>query len=144
MNEISNCSRHSSKSFRRAATLGTSMSLLVVAIGSMAAPGSQAATARAASTKCHIIVTGAHWSIPAPGGRITGDKYKVAAVGMSCTSARPWAIKFTHARVKASGQTLKGPRGFTCISYSEPVPYTGVCTHPPHNHPYFGWAPKTK
>jgi hypothetical protein len=92
MNEISNCSRRSSKSFRRA---------------------------------------------------ISGDKYKVAAVGMSCAS-RPWAIKFTHARVEVTGQTLKGPRGFTCIAYAELVPYTGVCTHPPHNHPFLGWGPRTK
>jgi len=119
------------------------IAILVAAIPAMAATGSQAATAHAAPAKCHIVVTGAHWSIPAPGGRISGDKYTVAAVGMSCASARPWAVKFTHAKVKVSGQTLKGPRGFRCISYSEPVPYTDVCTHSPHNHPFFGWAPKT-
>jgi hypothetical protein len=138
-----NLSRGGSTRLRRAAAAGASMSILLATITSIAATGSQAATARAASARCHIVVTGAHWSIPAPGGRISGDKYTVAAVGMSCASARPWAIKFTHAKVKVSGQILKGPRGFRCISYSEPVPYTGVCTQPPHNHPFFGWGPKT-
>jgi hypothetical protein len=138
-----NISRVSSIRLRRAAAVGASISILLAAIASTAATSSQAARTRAASAKCHIVVTGAHWSIPAPGGRISGDMYTVAAVGMSCASARPWAVKFTHEKIKVSGQSLKGPRGFRCISYSEPVPYTGVCTHPPHNHPFFGWAPKT-
>jgi hypothetical protein len=128
---------------RKVAAAGKSVAILLAATTFVAATDSQAATARAGSAKCHIVVTGAHWSIQAPGGRISGNKYTVAAVGMSCASARPWAVKFTHAKVKVSGQTLKGARGFRCISYSEPLPYTGVCTHPPHNHPFFGWAPKT-
>jgi hypothetical protein len=137
-----NISRGSSSRLCRAAAVGTSMSILVAAITSMAATGSQAATAHAAS-ECRIVFEGAHWSIPAPGGRISGDKYTLAARGISCHEAYFSAEKFTHATVNVSGQTLKGPRGFRCISYSEPVPYTGVCTHPPHNHPFFGWAPKT-
>lgn len=47
----------------RTATVGASMAVLLAAVLLAAAPGPRAAMARAASAKCHVVVTGAPWSI---------------------------------------------------------------------------------
>jgi len=89
------------------------------------------------------VIQGAHWSVREPGGRISGNKYTVTARGVSCSSVRAWVVKFTHVKIKGSGQqglgqTLKGPAGYKCHSISEAVSgddlvYAGVCLHPPQS-----------
>jgi len=74
----------------------------------------------------------------------------VTARGVSCSAVRAWVVKFTHVKIKGPGQqglgqTLKGPAGYKCHSISEAVSgddlvYAGVCLHPPHNNPFFGWV----
>jgi hypothetical protein len=107
------------------------------------AAGSQAATAATVST-CKIVITGAPWRIRAAGGSLAGHKYTIAGKGISCSSARTWVTKFTHQQ--DVGQ-IKGPPGFTCRSFSttasgDKLLYSGACMHPPHNIPFFEWAPK--
>lgn len=115
-----------------------------------------AATSRAAtsstSSKCRIVIRGAHWSIREPRGRISGNNYTLAATDISCSSVRRWVVKLTHVKIKGSGQhglrqTPNGPAGYKCRSISEAASgddlvYTGDCLHPPHNDPFFEWAPK--
>jgi hypothetical protein len=109
--------------------------------------GSRGATATAPS-KCKIVIVGAGWRIRAhvAGGSSAGNKYTLAAEGMSCSSARSWASKFTHLQGTAP---IKGPTGFTCRSFStaatgDKLLYAGVCMHPPHNIPFFEWGPKVR
>jgi hypothetical protein len=105
--------------------------------------GTRAATAATVST-CKIVVTAAPWRIRAAGGSLAGDKYTIAGKGTSCTSARTWVRRFTHQQDTAQ---IKGPPGFTCRSFStttsgDKLLYSGICMHPPHNIPFFEWAPK--
>jgi hypothetical protein len=105
--------------------------------------GSQAPTTAALST-CKIVITGTPWRIRATSGSLAGNKYTIAAKGISCSAARTWVTTFTHQQ--DTGQ-IKGPPGFTCRSFSTAVSgdkllYSGVCMHPPHNIPFFEWAPK--
>jgi hypothetical protein len=109
--------------------------------------GSQAATV--AVSDCTIVVSGAPWRIRAgvPSGSLAGDKYTLKARRISCSSVRTWVTRFTNQRNPGIGQTLKGPRGFTCTSLTTPASgaklvVAGVCAHPPHNVPFFGWGPK--
>jgi hypothetical protein len=105
--------------------------------------GSQAATAATVST-CKIVITGAPWRIRAAGGSLAGDKYTIAGKGTSCSSTRTWVTRFTHQQDTGK---IKGPPGFTCRSFStaasgDKLLYSGACMHPPHNIPFFEWAPK--
>lgn len=142
-----NTSRTGSTKLLRAATLATSASvLLAMTTALLPVSGSQAATAQAAS-KCKLVVIGAHWSIKSHSGRISGSRYTITGRGMPCSSARASVIRFTHQRGTGPGQILRGPSGFNCHSLSgaasgDRLVYEGVCLHPPHNNPYFGWAPK--
>jgi hypothetical protein len=128
--------------------LACSTALIVAATNVQARPtqtaGSQAATAATVST-CKIVITGAPWRVRAAGGSLTGDKYTIAGKGTSCSSARTWVTRFTHQQDR--GQ-IKGPPGFACRSFStatsgDKLLYSGACMHPPHNIPFFEWAPKT-
>jgi hypothetical protein len=101
------------------------------------------ATAAALST-CKIVITATPWRIRAAGGSLTGNRYTLAAKGISCSAARTWVTKFTHQQDTAP---IKGPSGFTCTSFStaasgDKLHYSGACMHPPHNTPFFEWAPK--
>jgi hypothetical protein len=136
-------------SVRATATLalGCSTALIFAAPSVQARPTqttrSQAVTAATVST-CKIVITGAPWRIRAAGGTLAGDKYTIAGKGSSCSAARTWVTKFTHQQ--DAGQ-IKGPRGFTCRSFStaasgDKLLYSGACMHPPHNIPFFEWAPK--
>jgi hypothetical protein len=130
-------------------TLTSALILLTITLTPAAA--SRAATSPT-SSKCRIVIRGAHWSIREPRGRISGNKYTLTARDVSCSSMRGWVVKLTHVKIKGSGQqglgqTLKGPAGYKYRSISEAASgdqfvYTGVCLHPPHNDPSFGWAPK--
>jgi hypothetical protein len=89
------------------------------------------------------VVAGAPWKVATH----SGSKYTLAARGMSCATARPWAVKFTHQTAGATGKAFKGPSGFTCRSFStiasgDKLLYSGVCMKGPHNHPFFEWGPK--
>jgi hypothetical protein len=104
--------------------------------------GSQAATAATLSA-CKIVIAGAPWRIRAAGGSLAGDKYTIAGKGASCSSARTWVTRFTH---QQDTRPIKGPAGFTCRSFStaasgDKLLYSGICMHPPHNIPFFEWAP---
>lgn len=149
--EMVNTSRRSSARIRRAGVVGTSVTILLATLASVSAAGSQAAgTSHAASAKCHLVITGAPWSIRTRVGRVTGSKYTLAADGVWCSAGRPWVMKFTHQKGKGLGTTLHGPRGLTCHSLSTPVSgdnlvYAGVCAHGTgYKPPGFGWAPQIK
>jgi hypothetical protein len=97
-----------------------------------------------ALSSCKIVITGTPWRIRTAGGNLAGNKYTLAGKGISCSAARPWVTRFT--KQKDTGQ-IKGPAGFTCRSFStaasgDKLLYSGVCMHPPHNTPFFEWAPK--
>jgi hypothetical protein len=121
---------------------------LVFAVTSVQARTTHNATARAATTAalstCKIVITATPWRIREAGGSLAGNRYTLAAKGISCSAARTWVTKFTHQQ--DTGQ-IKGPPGFTCRSFSTPASgdkllYSGVCMHGPHNIPFFEWAPK--
>jgi hypothetical protein len=131
---------------KRAATVATSVSLVLVATSFLAATGSRAAPAHAAA-KCHLVVKGAPWSIRTRIGRVLGSRYALVADRPWCSAARPWVAKFTHQKGKGLGQTLKGPAGLKCHSISTAASgdvrvYAGVCGHGVgYRPPGFGWAP---
>ena len=134
-----------------ALALAFSSALVLAVTTALAGPAgtvaSRAGTGQTIS-KCSIVVSGAPWRIRA-GGTISGDTYKISAHGMSCATARPWVQKFTRQSNPGVGKVLKGPRGFTCRSWTTPASgaklvVSGVCTAPPHNNPFFGWGPKTQ
>ena len=118
--------------------------LVAVATALVLVAGSTAAAATPVS-KCKIVITGAPWHIHGSG---SGSNYTLAATGMSCSSVRARVVKFTHQTSRGLGQTLNGPSGFKCQSFSEAASsdklvYAGACLHPPHNLPSFEWTPKT-
>ena len=89
------------------------------------------------------MVAGAPWKVAAH----SGTSYTLAARGMPCATARPWAVKLTHRTAGATGKPFKGPSGFTCRSFSttssgDRLLYAGVCMKGPHNNPFFEWGPK--
>lgn len=125
---------------------------LVFAVAAVQARPAHTAASRAvvvAASDCKLVISGAPWRIRAgvPGGSIAGDKYTIAARNVSCSSLRTWVTRFTNERNPGIGQSLKGPRGFSCKSLTTPASgaklvVAGVCAHPPHNVPFFGWGPK--
>lgn len=132
------------------ATLAALVTLIavLVTLATIRAPVSaaHAATAHAAST-CRIVITGPHWRVGFPGHYRSGSQYIVTAVGTSCSSALPSVRKFTRQKGTHGGETLKGPSGFKCTSESsaasgDKLIYAGICLHPPHNAPFFNWAPR--
>jgi hypothetical protein len=146
-----NTSRRSSTRLRRAASVGMSVAILLATPTFVGATGSQAATTpHAASAKCHLVITGAPWSIRTRIGLRSGSRYTLAADGVWCSAGRPWVMKFTHQKGKGLGETLHGPRGLKCHSLSTPVSgdnlvYAGVCAHGTgYKPPGFGWAPRIK
>ena len=123
---------------------------LVFAVAAVQAQMTRNATSRSAVTAfsdCTLVIGGASWNLPTAGGSISGDKYTVKARDMSCSSASTWVTKLTNQHNPGIGQTIKGPGGFKCTSFTTPASgaklvASGVCTHPPHNDPFFGWGPK--
>lgn len=99
-------------------------------------------------TVCGLF-TGDHYAYSANGGaRISGDRYGVDALGLSCAAARSWAAKFTYDDPKVPDKTGIGgdvlytsngsapaavPAGYTCrgksYTYSRHAPPTisGAC-----------------
>jgi hypothetical protein len=117
--------------------------IVALAAGFLAVSSSQAATARHAAD-CRTVISGAPWKILASK---SGSSYTLVTRGMSCASAKPWAVRFTHQAGTGVGQILRGPSGFKCQSFStaasgDHLVYSGVCVRGPHNHPSFGWGPK--
>lgn len=116
----------------------------LVALTSMAmgATSSLASASGRAATNCRFVVCGAPWKVATR----SESNYALAARGVPCALARPWAMKLTHQTDRASGP-FKGPAGFTCRSFStsasgDKLLYAGVCSKGPHNLPFFGWGPK--
>lgn len=140
---MSNRARNVPTILLRSALVISASVLFALAMILMPIPGSHAQ----AASQCTIVVKGAHWSIRRHSGRISGSMYTIAAEGMSCHEAYFAVERFTHQKGTGLDQTLKGPHGFKCHSFSEPASgdtlvYSGVCRHPPHNVPFFEWAPK--
>jgi hypothetical protein len=123
------------------------MFVLAGALTFVAATGSEAAAVGSASAKCHVVVTGAPWSIRSSAGRLSGNRYTLVADRPWCSAGRRWVVKFSHEKGKGLGATLAGPTGLTCHSLSTPASgdslvYTGVCGHASGSKPPgFGWAP---
>ncbi len=120
---------------------------LVLAVTSVQARPTHNAAPRAttaALSTCKIVISATPWRIRAAGGNLAGNRYTLAAKGISCSAARTWVTKFTHQQDTAQ---IKGPSGFTCRSFStaasgDKLLYSGACMHAPHNIPFFEWAPK--
>jgi hypothetical protein len=126
-----------------------SSATLVLAVTGAQAGRTQALRSQpaAAASTCKIVIAGAPWRIRAhvAGGSLAGNTYTIAGKGTSCAAARTWVKRFTHQQGTAP---IKGPAGFTCRSLStatsgDQLLYSGACMHPPHNLPFFEWAPKT-
>jgi hypothetical protein len=125
---------------RHQALLAAAVALVGMSLGAMTSPAS---TSRRADSNCRVVVPGAPWKVASR----SGSSYTLAARGMSCAMARPWAVTFTHQTAGATGRAFKGPAGFTCRSFAtsasgDKLLYSGVCMKGPHNHPFFEWAPK--
>jgi hypothetical protein len=119
------------------------VAIIALASMSLGATSSLASPSGRAETNCRIVVAGASWKVAAH----SGSSYTLAARGMSCATARPWAVKLTHQTAGATGKSFKGPSGFTCRSFSttssgDKLLYSGVCMKGPHNDPFFEWGPK--
>lgn len=132
-----------SRSPRTALAFSTAL-LTALAATLLSVAGSNAAGATGPS-RCKIVIVGAPWHIRGSG---SGHNYTIAAEGMPCASARRSVVRFTQQRSTHLGQTLRGPSGFQCRSFSEAASgddhvYSGTCLHPPHNIPFFEWTPKT-
>jgi hypothetical protein len=118
-----------------------------IALGVTAA--AQGGSTSQAVSRCSIVVSGAPWRIRAA-GTLSGHEYTVSAHGMPCSTARSWVLKFTSQHNPGIGQALKGgPSGFSCRSWTTPASgaklvVAGACMRPPHNNPFFGWAPKVR
>ena len=100
-------------------------------------------TSHAGVTKCSPVV-GAHWSIRAPGGKVSGTRYNVSTEGVSCA----FALRFVPAltRKPNSATPPKGPGRYRCLSFTvaasgDKLLYSGVCKIAP-GVPFFEWGPK--
>ncbi len=93
--------------------------LLVLALVGCSATAASASTQRTdAIINCGTVV-GAKWVFPGTGGKISGTKYGVTAVGVSCDLAKKYAVKLSSAKLagKTTGKSYPlagGPPGFTC------------------------------
>jgi hypothetical protein len=126
--------------FRHGHALVAAVAVVSMALGATSA---LAAASHPADSNCKIMVAGASWKVAGH----SGSNYTLAARGMPCATARPWAVTFTHQVAGVTGKAFKGPSGFTCRSFSttssgDKLLYAGVCMKGPHNHPFFEWAPK--
>jgi hypothetical protein len=132
---------HGRSSHRRhQVALVAGIALAGMSLGAMTSPAS---TSSRADGACRVVVPGASWKIASR----SGSAYTLVPRGMSCATARPWAVRFTHQTAGVTGQAFKGPAGFTCRSFAtstsgDKLLYSGVCMKGPHNHPFFEWAPK--
>ena len=100
--------------------------LLVVAIAgcfaaSAMAAGQPAAVNSSLTFKSCGNVIGAKWVFPKTGGKVTGNKYGVTAIGVSCVTALKYAAKFSRSGAKLTGKRVNnsyplagGPKGYTC------------------------------
>ena len=124
-----------------------SASTLAFAVANVQAHTTRAAAPESTVTalsNCTIVITGAHWGIRVHG--LSGNKYTLKARDMSCASVRAQVAAFTH-RPGLEFGVFKGPSGYRCKSFStaasgDKLLYSGVCTHGPHNDPFFEWGPK--
>jgi hypothetical protein len=119
------------------------LAIIALVTTSLGATSSLASPSGRAETNCKIVVAGAPWKVATH----AGSSYTLAARGMSCAMARPWAMKLTRQTAGPTGKKFKGPSGFTCQSFStaasgDKLLYSGVCMKGPHNHPFFEWGPK--
>ena len=101
-----------------------SFALLLLAVTGCLAVSALAAGKRADLTSALPVkncgnVIGAKWVFPHSGGKVTGHKYGVTTVGVSCAKAKKYAKKLS--RVKLPGKKFGhnyplagGPKGYTC------------------------------
>jgi hypothetical protein len=111
--------------------------MLSLVLGLLATAGSLASSpsASASSLSTCSTVVGAPFSYNAVGGaHLSGDHYGVEALGMSCSVARSWVAKLTHAvpaghasaaggygLESTNGHTYPGPTGYTCVGAGIPT-----------------------
>jgi len=93
--------------------------VLLIAISVAVASSALAAGDRADGVSICGTVVGAKWVFPKTGGRITGNKYGVTAIGVSCAIAKQYAIKLSSTKLagKVPGHSYPitgGPKGYTC------------------------------
>jgi len=103
-----------------------SFALLLVAIAGCLAVSAPAAGKRADLTSALSVkncgkVTGAKWVFPHAGGKITGNKYAVTAVGVSCATAKKFSIALSSVKLpgKKVGHSYPisgGPKGYICYA----------------------------
>ncbi len=93
--------------------------VLSVAISAALASSALAAGDRVNGISFCGNVVGAKWVFPNTGGKVTGNKYGVTAVGVSCAIAKQYAIKLSSTKLsgKVVGHSYPiagGPKGYTC------------------------------
>jgi hypothetical protein len=103
-----------------------SFALLLVAAAGCLASSAMAAGEGADSTSATPVtvcgnVVGAKWVFPKTGGKFTGNKYGVTAVGVSCAIAKKYAVKLSGTKLagKTAGHSYPlagGPKGYTCYA----------------------------
>ena len=101
-----------------------SFALLLVAIAGCLAVSAPAAGKRADLTSALSLkncgnVTGAKWVFPHSGGKVSGSTYGVTAVGVSCATAKKFAIALSSVKLpgKKFGHSYPitgGPKGYIC------------------------------
>ena len=94
------------------------LALLLVAAAGCLAASAVAAGEHADLTSCGNVI-GAKWVFPKTGGKVSGNKYGVTAVGVSCAIAKKYAVKLSSAKLagKKYGHSYPlagGPKGYTC------------------------------
>ena len=92
---------------------------LLIAASAVVASSALAAVDHADGVSTCGNVVGASWVFPDTGGKVTGNKYGVTAVGVSCTIAKQYAIKLSSTKLagKVPGHSYPitgGPTGYTC------------------------------
>jgi hypothetical protein len=123
-------------------TTRLSAPILVLAICAAVAGSGAPARAATAAPSCRASLSGPRWTI----GGASGSTYQIAARGVSCATVRPFVTRFLAHPVPL-GTVMHGPAGYRCHSFSQGAAgakliASGVCTHGPHNTPFFGWGPK--
>ncbi len=93
--------------------------VLFITVSAAVASSALAAGDRADGVSICGNVVGAKWVFPNTGGKITGNKYGVTAVGVSCAVAKQYAITLSSTKLagKVPGKSYPitgGPRGYTC------------------------------
>ena len=75
--------------------------LLVLALVGCSTMVASASTQRSGAVSICGTVVGAKWVFPGTGGKVSGTRYGVTAVGVSCDLAKKYAVKLSGAKLPA-------------------------------------------